>query len=148
VAEVEVDMDTGRVKVTKITSAHELGRVLNPKACRSQQYGAITMGLGFALYEDPVFDEKTGIMLNTDLHQYRTVSSIEVPKFDVFFIEAEDPYFAYSAKAVAEGPMLPVAAAVRSAIRFAIGLELNSIPMTPDKIIEAIEAKEALSIAA
>jgi CO/xanthine dehydrogenase Mo-binding subunit len=147
VAEVEVDVDTGAVKVTRITSAHELGRAINPKLCRSQQYGAITMGLGFALYEDPVIDEKTGIMLNTDLHQYRTVSSLEVPEMEAFLIEAEDLYFAYSAKAVAEGPLLPVPAAVRSAILFATGAHVWSTPMTPDKVLRALEDVEVKAVA-
>ena len=65
IAEIEFDTDTGAVNVKRITSAHELGRALNPKFCISQHYGAITMGLGFALYENPAVDSKTGIMLNT-----------------------------------------------------------------------------------
>jgi CO/xanthine dehydrogenase Mo-binding subunit len=142
-AEVEVDIETGSVKVLRITSAHELGRALNPKLCHSQQRGAITMGLGFALYEDPVIDGKTGIVLNTDLHQYRTVSALEVPKIVTFNIEAEDSYFAYSAKGVGEAPLVPVAAAVRNAILFATGAKVNSTPMTPDKVIEAVELAEA-----
>lgn len=143
VAEVEVDTETGGVRVVRMTSAHELGRALNPKLCHSQQRGAITMGLGFALYEGPTLDRKTGIILNTDLHQYRTVSSLEVPEIVSFNIEAEDPYFAYSAKGVGEAPLVPVAAAVRNAILFATGAKVNSTPMTPDRVIEALESAEA-----
>jgi CO/xanthine dehydrogenase Mo-binding subunit len=142
IAEVEVDTETGAVKVVRITSAHELGRALNPKFCYSQHYGAITMGLGFALYEYTAFDPKTGIMLNTDLHQYRMASPYEVPEIVPFNIEAEDPYFAYSAKGIGEAPIVPVAAAVRSAIRFATGARLNSTPMTPDKVVDALESME------
>ncbi len=142
VAEVEVDTDTGSVKVIRITAAHELGRALNPKLCHSQQRGAITMGLGFALYEEPAVDGKTGIFLNTDLHQYRTVSSLEVPEIDTFNIEAEDPYFAYSAKGVGEAPLVPVAAAVRNAILFATGAKVNSTPMTPRRVVGALEVAE------
>ncbi len=142
VAEVEVDTETGSVRVTRVTAAHELGRALNPKLCHSQQRGAITMGLGFALYEGPVVDGKTGIILNTDLHQYRTVSSLEVPEIVTFNVEAEDPYFAYSAKGVGEAPLVPVAAAVRNAILFASGAAVNSTPMTPDRVLEALERAE------
>jgi xanthine dehydrogenase YagR molybdenum-binding subunit len=142
VADVEVDTETGAVKVVRITSAHELGRALNPKLCHSQQRGAITMGLGFALYEGPAVDGKTGIILNSDLHQYRTVSSLEVPEIVTFNIEAEDAYFAYSAKGVGEAPLVPVAAAVRNAILFATGAKVNSTPMTPDRVIEALELAE------
>ncbi|MDG6997085.1 MAG: xanthine dehydrogenase family protein molybdopterin-binding subunit, partial [Nitrososphaerota archaeon] len=80
VAEIEIDTDTGQIRVVRITSAHELGRALNPKFCISQHYGAINMGLGFAMYENPVLDKKTGILLNTDLHQYRLVSAPEAPE--------------------------------------------------------------------
>ena len=142
VAEIEIDTDTGQIKVLKITSAHELGRALNPKFCVSQHYGAINMGLGFALYENPALDQKTGILLNTDLHQYRLVSSTEAPEIIPFNIEAEDPYFAYSAKGVGEAPLVPVAAAIRNAVYFATGARLYSAPMTPNKVIDAIEAKE------
>ncbi len=148
VAEVEVDTETGAVRVVRVTSAHELGRALNPKLCHSQQRGGITMGLGFALYESPAIDFKTGIILNTDLHQYRTVSSLEIPEIVTYNIEAEDPYFAYSAKGVGEAPLVPVAAAVRNAILFATGARVNSTPMTPDRIIEALESEEAQEIAA
>ena len=144
VAEVEVDTETGSVKVVRMTSAHELGRALNPKMCHSQQRGAITMGLGFALYERPAVDDKTGILLNTDLHQYRTVSSLDVPEIVTFNIEAEDPYFAYSAKGVGEAPLVPVAAAVRNAILFATGAKVNSTPMTPDRVAGALELAEEL----
>jgi len=142
VAEVEVDTETGAVRVVRMTSAHELGRALNPKLCHSQQRGAITMGLGFALYESPSVDAKTGIILNTDLHQYRTVSSLEVPEIVTFNVEAEDPYFAYSAKGVGEAPLVPVAAAIRNAILHATKAKVNSTPMTPDRVIEALELAE------
>jgi CO/xanthine dehydrogenase Mo-binding subunit len=138
VAEVEVDVQTGAVRVLRITSAHELGRALNPKMCDSQQYGAICMGLGFALYENPVFDVKTGIMLNTDLHQYRMASSLDVPEIVPFNIEAEDPYYAYFAKGVGEAPLVGVPAAVRNAILHATGTGLYSTPMTPDTLASAL----------
>jgi CO/xanthine dehydrogenase Mo-binding subunit len=143
VAEVEVDTETGAVKVVQVTSAHELGRALSPKFCNSQHHGAITMGLGFALYEYAAMDPKTGILLNTDLHQYRTASPYEVPVIVPFNIEAEDPYFAYSAKGIGEAPLVPVAAAVRNAISFATGAKIYTTPMTPRVVIDALEKAEA-----
>ncbi len=143
VAEIELDTDTGQIKVLRITAAHELGRALNPKFCISQQYGAINMGLGFAVYENPALDPKTGILLNTDLHQYRLVSPTEAPEITAFNIEAEDPYFAYSAKGVGEAPLVPVAAAIRNAIFFATGARVYSAPMSPDKVIPALETMES-----
>jgi xanthine dehydrogenase molybdenum-binding subunit len=147
VAEIEIDVDTGALRVLRITAAHELGRALNPKMCVSQQYGAITMGLGFALYESPAIDSKTGIILNSDLHQYRMASSLEIPEIIPFFVEAEDLYFAYSAKGVGEAPLVPVAAAIRNAIFHATGAKIYSTPMTPDGIVESIENSELRQIA-
>ncbi len=94
------------------------------------------------MYENTVLDPKTGILLNTDLHQYRLVSATEAPEIIPFNIEAEDPYFAYSAKGVGEAPLVPVAAAIRNAVFFATGAKLYSAPMTRDKVIDALEAKE------
>lgn len=104
------------------------------------------MGLGFALYESPALDKKTGILLNTDLHQYRLVSATEAPEIKPFNIEADDPYFAYSAKGVGEAPLVPVAAAIRNAVFFATGARLYSSPMTPDKVIDALELTEKESV--
>lgn len=137
-AEVEVDTETGAVKVIKVASAHELGRALNPKLCISQHYGGVIMGLGFALLEDPAIDGKTGIMLNPDLHQYRLPSSLEIPEIVAFNVEAEDPYFAYSAKALSEATMVPTPAAIRNAVNHATGIWLNSLPMTRDMILDAL----------
>ncbi len=137
-AEVMVDVETGAVKVTKIVSAHELGRALNPKLCFSQHYGGILLGLGFALYEEPVFDAKTGLMLNPDLHQYRIPTSLELPEIVPFNVEAEDPFFAYSAKAIGEATVVATPAAIRNAIHHAAGIWLNSLPMTHDKVLDAL----------
>jgi CO/xanthine dehydrogenase Mo-binding subunit len=137
-AEVEVDVETGEVRVVKIASAHELGRALNPKLCISQHYGGVIMGLGFALLEDPAIDAKTGVMLNPDLHQYRLPTSLETPEIVAFNVEAEDPYFAYSAKALSEATLVATPAAIRNAIYHAAGIWLNSLPLTRDKILDAL----------
>jgi CO/xanthine dehydrogenase Mo-binding subunit len=141
-AEVEVDVETGSVKVLRVASAHELGRALNPKLCVSQHYGGIIMGLGYALLEDPAFDSKTGVMLNPDLHQYRTPTSLDTPEIIAFNVEAEDPYFAYSAKAIGEATMVPTPAAIRNAIYHAAGIWLNALPMTRDKVLDALYPSE------
>jgi xanthine dehydrogenase molybdenum-binding subunit len=96
------------------------------------------MGLGYALLEDPAFDAKTGVMLNPDLHQYRTPTSLETPEIIAFNVEAEDPYFAYSAKAIGEATMVATPAAIRNAINHASGIWLNSLPMTRNKVLDAL----------
>ena len=136
--EVEVDIETGGVRVLRVASAHELGRAINPKLCVSQHHGGIMMGLGYALFEDPAFDSKTGVLLNADLHQYRTPTALETPEIIAYNVEAEDLYFAYSAKAIGEATMVATPAAIRNAIYHAAGIWLNSLPMTRDKVLEAL----------
>ncbi len=140
-AEVEIDVETGNVRVLRVASAHELGKALNPKLCVSQHHSGIIMGLGYALLEDPAFDSKTGVLLNPDLHQYRTPTAWETPEIIAFNVEAEDPYFAYSAKAIGEATMVATPAAIRNAIYHAAGIWLNSLPMTPDKLLDALYPK-------
>jgi CO/xanthine dehydrogenase Mo-binding subunit len=140
--EVEVDVETGEVKILKIASAHEFGRAINPKFCISQIYGGILFGIGYALSEEGIFDPKTGKMLNTNLHQYREPTSLDFD-FEVipFIVEGEDPYFAYSAKGAAETTNNPTPAAIRNAIYDAVGVWLNDLPITPDKLLNAIKIK-------
>lgn len=136
--EVEVDTETGHVSVLKFATAHEVGRALNPQAVESQLYGGIVMGLGFAMTEEPWIDEKTGTMLNPDLHQYRPGTILECPEIAAFAVEAEDPFFAFSAKALGNGVLIGVAPAVRAAVAHATGIWINDLPITPVKILDAL----------
>lgn len=136
--EVEVDVETGHVEVLKFASAHEVGKALNPKLIQSQHYGGIAMGLGFAMTEEPFIDAKTGVMLNPDLHQYRMNTMLECPEIVTFNVEADDPFFAFSAKGLGNGTLIGVAPAVRAAVAHAIGVWINDLPITPDKILDAL----------
>jgi len=140
--EVEVDTETGRVRVLRFSSAHEVGHALNPKLVQSQIYGGIVMGLGFAMTEEPFIDAKTGVMLNPDLHQYRLGTSLECPEIIPFAVEADDPFFAYSAKGLGNGVLIGVAPAVRSAVAHATGVWINDLPITPDKILDALYGRK------
>ena len=140
--EVEVDIETGLVKILKIAAAHDFGRAINPKLCTSQIYGGIEFGVGFALSEEGIYDPKTGKLLNTNLHQYKMPTSLDIPDIKAILTEDEDPYFAYSAKGAGENTNAPTPAAIRNAIYDAIGIWFNDLPITPDKIINAIYAKK------
>lgn len=138
-AEVEVDTWTGRVRVVRCATAHEFGRVLNPKLVESQHYGGVLFGIGYALYEEAVVDRKTGIMLNADLLNYKIPTTLEMPEEIVCInIEAEDPYFAYSAKGGAEGINSAVPAAVRNAVYDAVGVWVNDFPITPERLLREL----------
>jgi CO/xanthine dehydrogenase Mo-binding subunit len=141
-AEVEVDVETGKVTVVRIAAAQDFGKAINPKLCISQIYGGIEFGVGYALSEEGIFDAKTGKMLNNNLCQYKIPTSLDLPHTDVFLVESEDPYFAYSAKGGAEVTNTPTPAAIRNAIYHAVGVWLNDLPMTPDKIIQALRRNE------
>lgn len=141
-AEVEVDVETGEVRVLRTATAHEFGRVINPKLSASQHYGGVLMGLGFALLEEPLSDGRTGAMLNPDLHQYRMPTSLESPEMTPINIEGEDSYFAYSAKGAGEAIDTGVPAAIRNAVHNATGVWLREYPMTSDRVLSAIKKKE------
>jgi CO/xanthine dehydrogenase Mo-binding subunit len=140
--EVEVDVETGAVNILKVAASQDYGRAINPKLCISQIYGGIEFGVGYALLEEGIFDPKTGKMLNSNYHQYRMPTSLDMPRIDPFIVEDEDPYFAYSAKGGGECSNAPTPAAIRNAIHNAVGVWLNDLPMTPDKILDAIRHKE------
>jgi len=142
-AEVKVDIETGEVQVIKIASAHEFGRALNPKFCIQQHHGGVVMGVAYALFEEGVHDRKTGVLLNANLEQYRMASALDLPEIITFNVEAEDPYFAYSAKGGGEGTNTPTAAAIRNAVCHALGVWIDELPLTPDKILNALAKKRS-----
>ncbi|MEM3102980.1 MAG: molybdopterin cofactor-binding domain-containing protein, partial [Candidatus Caldarchaeum sp.] len=102
-------------------------------------YGGVLFGIGYALYEAAVVDRKTGIMLNADLLNYKIPTMLEMPEEIVCInIEAEDPYFAYSAKGGAEGINSAVPAAVRNAVYDAVGVWVNDFPITPERLLREL----------
>jgi len=141
-AEVEVDTETGKVTIVRMTAAQDFGRAINPKLCISQIVGGIEFGVGYALSEEGVYDRKTGKMLNHNLHQYRLPTSLDMPPIDAFLVESRDPYFAFDARGGAEVTNTPTPAAIGNAIYNAIGVWFTELPITPDKIIQALRAKK------
>jgi CO/xanthine dehydrogenase Mo-binding subunit len=140
--ELEVDVETGQVDILRVAAAHEFGRAINPKFCISQIYGGVEFGIGYALTEEGIYDPLTGRMLNKNFHQYRVPTSLDIPHIDAYIVEDEDPYFAYSAKGAAENTNTPTPAAISNALHNAIGIWFNDLPITPDKIIGAIQEKK------
>jgi xanthine dehydrogenase YagR molybdenum-binding subunit len=138
-AEVEVDTDTGEVRVVRVTAAHEIGRVVNPLAASSQVEGGVIQGLGFALCEERVVDRAGGRVLNADLHDYRIPLAPDVPAIDTILIDRPDPAAnSVGVKGLGEPPIIPTAAAVANAIHDAIGVRLRIAPMTPRRVLEAL----------
>ena len=92
-AEVEVDVETGEVRVLRLVASHDIGRAINPKLVESQQQGGAVMGLGYGLYEEAELDRKTGVLLNSDVHQYRVPTSLETPPIEALNVEGEDAFY-------------------------------------------------------
>jgi CO/xanthine dehydrogenase Mo-binding subunit len=139
--ELDVDIETGQVTILKFVAAQDFGKPINPKLCISQVYGGIEFGVGFALTEEGLYDPKTGKLLTGNLHQYRMPTSLDFPPVEVHLPECEDPFFAYSAKGAGENTNAPTPAAIRNALYDATGIWFNDLPITPDKIITAMQAK-------
>jgi len=137
-AEVEVDTETGEVKILRMVAAHDVGRVLDPQALKGQIYGALAQGVGYALYEK--LESQQGKILNHNFRDYKipTVQEMNFP-IDLEFIETNDSYGPFGAKGVAEPGLVPTAPAIANAIYDAVGVRIRDLPITPEKILAALK---------
>lgn len=138
-AEVEVDMPLGKVKVTNIVNVHDSGILINPKLAAAQVHGGMSMGLGYGLSEQLLFDSK-GRPLNDNLLDYKLPTSMDTPDLNALFVELEDPTGPFGNKALGEPPAIPVAPAVRNAALNATGVAVDSLPLDPQKMVEHFKA--------
>jgi xanthine dehydrogenase molybdenum-binding subunit len=137
--EVEVDTETGEVKVLRSTFAHDLGRVINPNAAEGQVEGGFQQGMGYALMENLLFDRETGACLTSDFLDYKMPTAMEMPStIDSVFIESFEPTGPFGAKSLAEQCLTVPPAAISNAIYSAIGVRIHSLPITPEKILRAL----------
>jgi 4-hydroxybenzoyl-CoA reductase subunit alpha len=142
VAEVEVDLETGRVNVIKLTDAHDLGTAINPMAVEGQCEGAGVMMLSEALLEDVVFDEE-GRVCNPSLHDYLLATSCDTPEIETTIVPSYEPRGPYGGKECGEGSTLPIIGAIANAVSDAIGVRVSELPMTPERIRALIRQREA-----
>ncbi len=131
VAEVEVDIPLCKVKVTDLLNIHDCGKLINPALAEAQVHGGMSMGIGYALSEQLLFDPKTGRALNNNLLDYKLSTTMDHPHLRAMFIENYEPTSAFGTKALGEPPTCPVAPAIRNAILNATGVEVDSLPMNP-----------------
>ncbi len=136
VVEVEVDTDTGVVRMVKVTAAHDVGRVLNRLGIEGQIEGGIVMGQGYALTENLVVEN--GRVKNPNFRDYKLVTAPEIPAMDISFIESMDGEGPQGAKGVGEAPAICIAAATASAIANATGVRITSLPFTPERVYRAL----------
>jgi xanthine dehydrogenase molybdenum-binding subunit len=136
--EVEVDTETGEVKILRMAAAHDVGKVLNPQALKGQMYGALAQGVGYALYEQVQSHE--GKIMNPNFRDYKipTIHEMDFP-IDLEFIETNDSFGPFGAKGVGEPGLVPTAPAIANAIYNAIGIRIRDLPITPEKILKALK---------
>ena len=134
-AEVEVDIPLGKVRVLRLLNVHDSGTILNPKLAEAQVHGGMSMGLGYALSEELLYDDKCRPR-NGNLLDYKLPTSMDSPEFEAMFVEIPDPSGPFGTKALGEPPAIPVAPAVRNAVLHATGVAVNSLPLSPQKLIE------------
>lgn len=138
-AEVEVDIPVGKIKVLRIVNVHDSGRLINPQLAEAQVHGGMSMGLGYALSEEMKFDPKTGRLLNGNLLDYKLPTAMDHPELKALFVETVDPSGPFGNKALGEPPAIPVAPAVRNAVLYATGVAVNTLPMSPQHMVEEFQ---------
>jgi len=143
-AEVEVDTDTGEVRILKFVAAHDVGKVLNPQTLKGQMYGALAQGFGYTFTEEVL--SKNGKMQNTNFRDYKipTVHEMSFP-IELEFVETNDGIGPFGAKGVGEPGLVPTAPAIANAIYNAVGVRIRHLPITPEKILAALKEKKGRS---
>ena len=142
VAEVDVDEETGIVRVERIWIGHDIGRSINPMLVMGQVEGGVYMGLGEALMEEMTYRANRNVVHKfPSMLEYKSPTTLEMCDVRTYLIEDADPNGPYGAKEVGQGPLLPVMPAVANAVYDAVGVRVDEIPVTPEKILKALQAK-------
>jgi 4-hydroxybenzoyl-CoA reductase subunit alpha len=147
VVEIEVDPETGWIAVPRVWIAHDIGRAINPVLARGQVEGSVYMGLGEALMEEQAFRRLPARLSNALVHkfpsilEYKSPTSLDMPEIFTDLIEHPDPAGPFGAKEVGQGPLLPIMPAVANAVYDAVGVRIDEVPITPDKILRALTAR-------
>ena len=138
--DVEVDPETGKVDVIRYTAVQDAGKAIHPSYVEGQIQGGVVQGIGWALNEEYRFDDQGG-MLNSSFLDYRMPISLDLPMIDTVIVEIANPAHPYGLRGVGEVPLVPPLAAVSNAVYDAIGVRMDSLPISPDKVLEAVWSK-------
>ncbi|HUY60991.1 MAG TPA: molybdopterin cofactor-binding domain-containing protein [Candidatus Dormibacteraeota bacterium] len=136
VVEVEVDPRTGVVAVQRVWLAHDVGRAINPQLVVGQVEGGVYMALGEALWEEQVY--RKGLHKWPSMLEYKSPTAVDMPPIETFLVETLDPEGPYGAKEAGQGPLLPVVPALASAVHDALGVWVDEVPVTPEKVLRAL----------
>ena len=143
-AEVEVDIPLCRVRLLNIINVHDCGRLINPALAAAQVEGGMSMGIGYALSEKMIYDQKTGRLLNGNLLDYKLSTFMDHPHLEAQFVENYEPTSAYGTKGLGEPPVVPVAPAIRAAILQATGVPMYELPMDPHQLFRRFKEEHLI----
>ncbi|MDQ3656312.1 MAG: xanthine dehydrogenase family protein molybdopterin-binding subunit [Chloroflexota bacterium] len=136
-AEVEVDIETGEVTVLRIVTAHDVGRIINPKLIDSQIIGGITQGVGFGLIEERIVDHRLGLVLNPNLEEYKVPTIADIPEITHVHVDVPDVEAnSTGVKGVGEPPLIPTAPAIANAVFDAVGIRIRTSPLTRQRVLD------------
>jgi xanthine dehydrogenase molybdenum-binding subunit len=140
IADVEVDPETGKVTVLRYTAVQDAGKAIHPSYVEGQMQGGVVQGIGWALNEEYVYNEK-GRMLNASFLDYRMPTSLDLPMIETIIVEVPNPGHPYGVRGVGEVPIVPPLGAIANAIARAVGVRLYEVPMSPPRVVKALQAK-------
>ena len=138
--EVEIDTETGQVRVPRAVNVLDLGKAINPTLATGQVEGAVTMALGYALSEEVKFDEQ-GRVRNPGFVDYKVMSTLDMPQMTTILVEDTEYTGPFGAKSAGEVPTNGMAPAIANAIHDALGVRIRDLPITPEKILRALDEK-------
>ena len=141
-AEASVDEETGRVRLHRVSAAHDVGKAINPLNCAAQIEGGVAMGIGSALHENLVVDDN-GKVRNPSFLDYHLVTSLDVPEIIPIVVECAEPEGPYGAKGLGEPGLAPTPAAIGNAVADAIKSRIRDLPLTPERVFWALEERDA-----
>ena len=139
VVDLDADPVTGLIRINKVWIAHDVGRAINPLLVEGQVEGSVYMGLGEALMEEQTF--RKGLHKWPSMLEYKSPTFLDMPEVETFIVETVDPEGPYGAKEAGQGPLLPVPPAVCAAVYDALGVWIDEIPVTPEKVLDALRRK-------
>ncbi|AGL03254.1 4-hydroxybenzoyl-CoA reductase subunit alpha [Desulfoscipio gibsoniae] len=140
ISEVQIDEETGEIDVQEVWDVHDCGMVINPSLLHGQVHGALFMGMGESIWEQVLFDDQ-GKILNPNLGEYRMPTAMDMPKVTSALVESYEPAGPWGVKEVGEGATIPTMGCYANAIYDAMGIRVNSLPLTYEKVWRALKEK-------
>jgi xanthine dehydrogenase molybdenum-binding subunit len=141
---VQVDEETGKVKILNYVAAHDVGRAINPMLLEGQVYGGVMMGVGYALSEQVILEK--GETMNPNFRDYKILTAKDVIPIEAPVLETHDPESPFGAKGIGEPGCVPTAPAIANAIYDAVGVRITDLPITPERVLAAIREKKGLDL--